>query len=200
MPDAGNNPIEITPLTKAEEKERGTVSREVEKNPEYPKEWLTKDIPTLAQKGFRYYKRALRDGRVYMTLRKGNKDKGIGLFTEEKEGKLFHFFPQLGTSAGVVRPPPWAGTPSNPQSRSFGAVPISRVAIIPRDYVPSLNVIRYFQIVKEQDYPHDFSTFINDVVTRHFQHCKGITLPVVLETEFEFRREDENGAQTNTTE
>lgn len=196
MPSAANNPIEIEQLTKEEEKERGTASREVEKSPEYPKDWLNKDIPTLALKGFRYYKRALRDGRVYMTLRKGKKDKGIGLWNEEKEAKLFHFFPNLGTAAGVVKPPPWAPMNTsigNPQSRSFASVPISRVAIIPRDYVPSINVIRYFQIVKENGFPGDFSMFINDVVARHFQHCKGITLPVVLESEIEIRREDEDG-------
>lgn len=190
--------IEIEPLTKKEQKQRGTGSEKVTENPEYPKEWIDRDIPQLVQEGYKYYKRFTRDGRTYMNMRKGRNDRGLGAWTEEKEMKLFHFFPNIGTSAGVVKPPPWTpltqNTPSNPQGRAFLSVPISRVAIIPRDYVPSINVIRYFQIIKENGFPGDFSEFINDIVTKHFMICNGIKLPVMLEEELDLRREEENVA------
>lgn len=201
MSKDAENAIEIEPLTKEEQKERGTASREQEKNPEYPKEWLDKGVPVLVDKGFKYYKRTTRDGRIYMILRKKRNDRGLGLWSEEKEGKLFHFFPNLEAGSGIVKPPPWVsqGVITQPKGRAFAAVPISRVAIIPRDYIPSINVIRYFQIVKEQGFPSDFSSFINGVVARHFEHCNGIKLPVVLEGDIELRRE-EDGEQTLTTE
>lgn len=205
MPDAAAKPIEIEQLTKDEEKSRGNVSRDMEKNPDYPKEWVEKDLPTLVAKGFKYYKHAKPDGRTYMLLRHKRKDKGIGLYTEEKEQKLFHFFPNLETMGGIPKPPPWVpgdevqppGGSSLPGAKhSFLGMPITRVAVIPREYVPSINVIRYFQIIKENGFPGSFSDFINDIVNRHFEVCNGIKLPVMLEEEIEVRRE-ENGTQTH---
>lgn len=196
MPTPSEKPIQIEPLTKKEQKQQGVPASDVTENPEYPKEWLDKDVPELVQKGFRYYKRVTQDGRVYMNLRKKRVDRGLGVWTEEKEAKLFHFFPTVGTSSGIVKPPPWtpvpAKTQSFPQGRQFLSVPISRVAIIPRDYVPSINIVRYFQIFKENGYPGDFSGFINETVTNYMVNVHHITLPVMLEEEIEFRREDEN--------
>lgn len=179
--------IEIEPLTKEELKKRGTGSSRVLNDPEYPKDWLDRDIPVLVEKGFKYYKKTTREGKVYMVLRLKNKDKGLGTWTDEREAKLFHFFPNLGTVAGTLRPAPWVPqtqSVGNPQGRSFLSTPISRVAIIPRDYVPTINVIRYFQMVKEMGYPGDFSGFINDMVTHHMHDCHGVELPYV------FREED----------
>lgn len=203
MSKPSEKPIVIDPLTKKEQKQQGTPASNVTENPEYPKDWLDKNVPELVEKGFKYYKRVTRDGRIYMNMRKKRADRGLGLWTEEKEAKLFHFFPNVGTAAGVVKPPPWtpisAQTPSNPQGRSFLSVPISRVAIIPRDYVPSINVIRYFQILKENGYPGDFSGFINETVTNHMAKCHHLTLPVMLEEEIELRREENDSANSPET-
>lgn len=203
MSKPSEKPIVIDPLTKKEQKQQGAPASNVTENPEYPKDWLDKNVPELVEKGFKYYKRVTRDGRIYMNMRKKRADRGLGLWTEEKEAKLFHFFPNVGTAAGVVKPPPWtpisAQTPSNPQGRSFLSVPISRVAIIPRDYVPSINVIRYFQILKENGYPGDFSGFINETVTNHMAKCHHLTLPVMLEEEIELRREENDSANSPET-
>lgn len=204
MSQPSEKPVQIEPLSKKERKQQGTVPSNVTESPDYPKEWMDKDVPELVAKGFRYYRRELHDGRVYMNMRKKKIDRGLGPWTEEKEAKLFHFFPNVGTSAGVVKPPPWTPistqTPSNPQGHSFLGVPISRVAIIPREYVPSINVIRYFQIFKEQGYPKDFSGFINESVTNYMIHVYGLTLPVMLEEEMQFKREgEENGTNPSET-
>lgn len=197
MSAPSEKPIVIDPLTKKEQKKQSASAPNVVDSPDYPKEWLDRNLPDLVDKGFRYYVRVTADGRKYMNMRKKRLDRGLGAWTEEKEAKLFHFFPNVGTAAGVVKPPPWAPisnqTPANPQGRSFLGIPISRVAIIPRDFVPSINVIRYFQIFKEQGYPGDFSGFINESVTNYMVYRYHLTLPVMLEEEMEIRREDENG-------
>jgi hypothetical protein len=169
--------ISIEPLTKEENKDRGSPT--VEDNPDYPETWKAKQVAELVNQGYRYYRRRMKTGKIYMVLRKGKKDKGIGLWSDAQEGKLFTFFPRLGVSGvggatGML--PPAIGARAQ-----FLSVPISRVAIVPRDYVPTINVIRYFEVMVEQGFPGDFSNFINDVITEHFVNCHGIKLPVVVE-------------------
>lgn len=203
MSAPSEKPIQIEPLTKKEQKQQSAPAPNVTESPDYPKEWLDRNVPELVEKGFKYYKRVTSDGRIYMNMRKKRLDRGLGQWTEEKEAKLFHFFPNVETASGVVRPPPWQPTSKSqsvPQGRQYLSVPISRVAIIPRDYVPSLNVVRYFQIWKENGYPGDFSSFINEIVSNHMIKVYRITLPVVLEGELEFRREEENDATTSPPE
>jgi hypothetical protein len=183
-------PIQIEPLTKEEHEKRGT-SKGFEDSPDFPKDWKNKadKIAECIDKGFKYYRRKIGD-KIYMVLRKGKQDRGLGQWSEEKEGKLFTFYPTLGTYAGIPRPPPWVSPGATPQGRSFLSIPISRVAIIPRDYVPSINVIRYFQIIKQNGFPGDFSQFINDIVTEHFGRCHGIVLPVLVEETSEEMKEN----------
>jgi len=59
-------------------------------------------------------------------------------------------------------------------------VPIRRIAVIPRDFIPTIDVIRYFQIIKNNGYTGDFSQFVNDIIIEHFVRCNGIVLPVLL--------------------
>lgn len=184
----------IEPLSKEELAKQERVKNLVS-NPDFPDEWKVKakGMTESVDSGFKYYRRQKGD-KVYMLLRKGNHDFGLGLQSEEKEGKLFAFFPQLETYGSIPRPAPWVPTSTagaTPQRHSFLSVPINRVAIIPRDYVPSISVIRYFQITKENGFEGDFSQFINDVVTRHFASCHGIILPVLLEEEIEVKEEEE---------
>lgn len=199
MPKESENPVQIEPLTKAEEKERGvSPAVDASKNPEYPEEWKkkAKAIQDCVDKGYKYYRRKMPSGKVYMVLRKGKHEKSLGAWSEEKEGKLFLFYPNVDTMGGIARPPPWTSQGS-PRGRGFLSIPINRVAIIPRDYVPSINVIRYYQIIRENGFPGDFSQFINDVVTQHMRHCHGIVLPVLLEEQIDYRS-DENVQQTTT--
>lgn len=189
-------PIQIEPLTKEEEEKRAPYPtlKDIKDNPDYPEDFKKKPIAEMIEKGFRYYKRTIpkTDGdSIYMLLRKGDKDRSLGLWTEEKEGKLFAFHPTLGVYGGVTKPVPWspererAGGGVTPYGRGYLTIPIARTAVIPRDFVPSINVIRYFQIIKENGFPGDFSKFINDIVTAHFRKCHGIKLPVLVEGEEE---------------
>ena len=200
-------PVQIEPLTKEERKQRG-VEEHPEDSPFYPEEWKDRAgvIRECAEKGFKYYRRKKEGDKVYMQLRKGKKEKGLGLWSEEKEQKLFTFYPNLETMGGIPRPAPYPLTAqtgeSHPQGRTFLSIPINRIAIIPRDYVPTINVIRYFQLVKENGFPGDFSKFINDMVTHHMHDCHGVELPYVFRQDEEdlrrsfYEREGENSEET----
>lgn len=209
MVDSGNEPIAVEPITKEEEKQREKVPYHVEKDTNFPAEWINKDIPAKVQKGFKYYKHSKPDGKTYMSLRLGKKSIGLGAYDEEREGKLFHFFPDLETMGGIV-PAVWhpdaSSITTTPHGGRAGAqhsylgMDIKRLAVIPREYVPSLNVVRYYQIMRENGFPGDFSMFINDVVDAHFRKCNGIKLPVMLEEEMNIvREEDENVESTTST-
>lgn len=186
MPDPAENVIQVEPLTKEEREKQGMNTSRMEADPDFPIDWKpkAKKMADAIDQGFRYYRRNI-GNKIYMLLRKGRKDISLGQCTEEREGKLFHFFPYLTTQAGIPKPPPWVSQGATAQGRQFLSVPINRIGIIPRDYVPTIEVIRYFQILKKNGFPGDFSKFINDIVEHHMADCHGISLPVMLEEEGE---------------
>lgn len=206
---SGNKPIAIDGEPSKSEVKRGTGPREIdrsmEKDPDYPPTWLEKDVPTLVQQGYKYYKHIKPDGKTYMVLRHKRRDRGIGAWSEELEGKLFHFFPNIGIM-GSITPASWepnqGGVPIPANTRgaqhSFLGMGVNRVATIPREYVPTLNVVRYFQILKEEGFEGDFSQFINDIVNTHFEKCRGVHLRIVLEDEIQVVREEEH-VENDTT-
>jgi len=89
--------IVIEPLSNEEKRDQGATS--VQNNPEndadYPKDWRGKPIAEIVGKGFKYHKRVQRNGKTYMVLRRGRHDKGLGLWSQEKEDKLFGYYPHL---------------------------------------------------------------------------------------------------------
>lgn len=197
-------PVEIEPLTAQERKEKYGSSKapppvaqeeepiyaRVSDHPDYPKDWRNKPVEQLVASDYKYYKKALKDGKVYMILRKGRHDKGLGRWSEEKERKLFRFFPSLSPFGDVGRTKDMPSRAGVKHSRGFLSIPIRRVAVVPRDYIPTIDVIRYFQIMKNNGFPGDFSKFINDIIIEHFVSCHGIVLPVMLRDEYNEEEED----------
>lgn len=181
-------PVQIEPLSNKEKEARNIPA--VEEDADYPTDWKkkAKKISDAVDKGAKYYKRNVR-GIIYMVLRKGKKDLSIGQWSLEREAKLFHFYPYLGTCAGIPKPVPFGSQSQGPHG--YLSIPLNRIAVIPREYVPTINVIRYYQIIVANGFPGDFSQFINDIVTHHMEDCHGMTLPVMLEEEMEYRREGE---------
>lgn len=180
---AGNKPIPIDPLTSKEtlQGKLEAVTR-IEDDPEYPIEWRAKAVGDCVVKGWKYYRRRIKD-KVYMILRKGQHDRSLGLYTEELEKKLFEFHPDVTVASNIDKP--LIQSYKAPAGRTYLSVPIARVGVIPRDYVPSLNVLRYFQFIKEEGFPGDFSKFINDIIFQHFRYCHGVILPVLIEENIE---------------
>lgn len=177
-----NSPIAVEQQLKTNTTPDSTeIADDLTKRPDYPKDWRDKPIAEMVEKGFRYYRRPNKDGtKTTMSLRKADHERSLGDWTEEREIKLFGFYPKLETMGGIPKPP--AHTPVPPGQTLMG-IPIARPAVIPKDYQPSLNVLRYYAILRSNGYPHDFSRFINDIVRTHMEKCHGFSLPVVFVTE-----------------
>lgn len=168
--------------------ETGAIVDAPEKLDEGPilEKWRNLDVSSLVERGWQYRVKTKRNGKQFMALRKGGTDRGLGGYTPSKEKLLFHYYPEL--KEGFMRRHPSGDRRSTyKRQRPFLSVPIKRLAVIPANYRPSLNVIRYFHIFKKNDFPGDFSDFINGTVEDHFVKCNGIILPVLLEDEEEDR-------------
>jgi len=154
-----------------------------------PEKWRNMDIPSFINRGWQYRVKTKHNGTQFMCLRKGHSERGIGGYTPSKEKMFFNLYPEL--KEDYMRRKQEQDRKVLKRRRPYISVPIRRVAVIPADYRPSLNVIRYFHIFKKNGWPGDFSEFINGNVEDHFVRCNGIVLPVLLE-ELEEKRLIEN--------
>jgi len=156
---------------------------EEEKKIEIPERWKQADVDGLVERGFRYYIKTKPNGARYMTMRLGNQTRSIGPYTPEKQQLLFEMFPDL-------KLPSTHGTYTDRRlgkraKKPFFSIPIKRVAVIPRDYKPNIDVIQYFYLYKKNGFPGDFSDFINGNMMDHFVECNHIFLPVMIEEEIQ---------------
>lgn len=142
--------------------------------PDIPKKWLKLDIPSLIAEGWTYRQKTKPNGRSYMTIRTKDKERSLGPYTEENEALLFQLFPQLQFPPSRKR-----------SNKPFLSIPIRRVAVVPKDYKPSIDIIQYFHIFKANGFPGDFSDFINGNLMDHFVGCNRIFLPVMTEEQIQ---------------
>ena len=143
---------------------------------EVPERWKEIPLADYVDKGWKYRVKTKPNGTQYMCIRHRNQERSLGRYTPEREKLLYETFPKLKFQSQVTR-----SRGKGIGSRGLLAVPIKRVATIPRDYKPALEVIRYFQIFKNNGFPGDFSDFINGNIMDHFVRCNGVILPVLLE-------------------
>ncbi|MCJ7633420.1 hypothetical protein MUP77_13665, partial [Candidatus Bathyarchaeota archaeon] len=154
---------------------------------EVPKQWRNVPILELGKQGWSYRRKPDKKGIEYMHIRNRTNERGLGRYTPEREKLFFQLYP-------IFYKPKSAETESSPEiidssgDRAFGKkpffnVPIKRVAVIPGDYRPTMEVIRYFHTFKNNDFPGDFSDFVNGIIFHHFVKCNGIALPVYINEE-----------------
>lgn len=176
-------PVPKEDMTEAEALETdGIVDAKKEKIGEDKvlEKWRNLDVASLVERGWQYRVKTAGDGKQYMALRKGGTDRGLGGYTPSKEKLLFHYYPEVKEDF-MRRHPSGDRRTSSKRAKPFLSVPIRRVAVVPTNYRPSLDVIRYFHTFKKNGFPGDFSDFINGNVEDHFVKCNGIILPVLLE-------------------
>lgn len=143
-----------------------------------PEEWRTMNLQDLFATGYKPRIKTKPSGLSYITLRKGNLEKSLGPYDEDRWKLIMSMFPRKA-------PPP--KVPSSPSH--LLSIPVRRAPVFPKDFKPSLNVLRYFEILKDRAYPGDFNDFINEIIETHFCKCHGIVLPIVYEEQSENGRE-----------
>lgn len=155
------------------------------------KKWKNLDVSSMVQRGWQYRVKTKLNGKQFMTLRKGKSDRGLGGYTPSKEKLLFKYYPELKEDF-IRRQVSRDRRTGSRRAKPFLSVPISRLAVVPTNYRPTLKVIRYFNTFKANDFPGDFSDFINGNIEDHFVKCNGIILPVLIEESQEEDRSIKN--------
>jgi hypothetical protein len=157
---------------------------------EIPEEWKDVPILDLAKQGWTYRRKPDKRGIEYMHIRNRTNERGLGRWSPEREKLFFELYPILYKPKGVeIEPPALTRTGIDLSSekglgkRPFFNVPIKRIAVIPGDYRPTLDVVRYYHIYKNNGFLGDFSDFMNGIIATHFVKCHGIVLPVYVNEE-----------------
>lgn len=150
---------------------------------EIPKQWTEVPILELAKQGWYYRSRPVdKSGGKHMFIRNRNNERSLGRWSPDLEKMLFERYPILYKPKGVeAEPAPSSGRSLG--SKPFFNVPIKRIAVIPGDYRPTMDVIRYYHIYKNNGFLGDFSDFMNGIIATHFIKCHGVFLPVYVNEE-----------------
>ena len=184
--DSLENTSEDVPTEELDDMPTASDNPPDEKPPstEMPKQWTDVPILELAKQGWYYRARAEGQGKSgvkYMYIRNRNNEKSLGRWSPELEKSLFELYPILYKPKGLEELEPSTGKGLG--SKPFFNVPIKRVAVIPGDYRPTMDVIRYYHIYKNNGFLGDFSDFMNGIVGTHFVKCHGVFLPVYINEE-----------------
>lgn len=193
-PTENNNPAEISPqevpTDTSQSKSSEAIPQSTSDALQVPTEWSDIAVVDLAKQGWTYRKRADEDGRIYMAIRNRTNEKSLGRWSREREKLLFELYPILYKPKGAETESPEltrAGIDLSSGTglgkRPFFNVPIKRIAVIPGDYRPTLDVVRYYHIYKNNGFQGDFSDFMNGIITTHFMKCHGVFLPVYVNEE-----------------
>lgn len=192
---SGENPTEISPQEEmptdiSQTNESGIPPKAVPKSIEVPEEWSDIPVIDLSKQGWTYRHRTDKDGREYMYIRNRTNERSLGRYTPEREKLFFQLYPIMFKPKGVeIESPALTRTGIDLSSekglgkKPFFNVPIKRIAVIPGDYRPTLDVVRYYHIYKNNGFLGDFSDFMNGIITTHFVKCHGIVLPVFVNEE-----------------
>jgi hypothetical protein len=180
-------PKDITPDEIPKESKQATEAVEAD----IPEAWENIPLLELGKKGWTYRRKADKKGVEYMHIRNRSNERGLGRYTPEREKLFFELFPIFyRPNKGVeTEPPEIVGEgPNIPSEKGLGRkpffnIPIKRVAVIPGDYRPTMEVIRYYHLYKNNDFPGDFSDFMNGIIRHHFVKCNGVALPVYINEE-----------------
>jgi len=185
-----NNPTEFPPQEilpdTSQPKPLDTLPPNASDALQVPTEWSDIPIIDLAKQGWTYRRRPDNDGRIYMAIRNRTNEKSLGRWSREREKILFEVYPILFKPKKVETETPMGIQTDGSKgggNRPFFNVPIKRIAVVPGDYRPTMDVIRYYHIYKNNGFLGDFSDFMNGIIATHFIKCHGVFLPVYVNEE-----------------
>lgn len=174
--------------------------------------WHDVPVTQLIAEGWRPHRKVKRDGSEYLTIRKGKQERSLGRYDAKKHAIIKKALPPPRTnivqptpelidvdennSAGLasgeepnelalkVTEGDETSSPRKvrPPQSTLLRMPIQKHVVFPKSYVPTIKVMRYFEILKERGYNGDFNQFVNEVVETHFEKCHGIYMPLVYVT------------------
>lgn len=160
---------------------------------EIPEDWKEKNVESLVNQGFKSYIKNVQN-RQYIILKKANKVESLGRFSLENWTLLHTLFPKLVSThnENVPQGVPQddfplgntvssrimdanAGRNSNRKPHFLG-IKLERPIVFPSKYVPTLKIMRFYEIYRSDGGSSEFTDFINDIVETHLRKCHGFLI------------------------
>ena len=152
------------------------IPREDEASILVPEEWKDYNFPELAADGWKPRVKKTK-GRPYISLYKGNTDRGLGLYDEERWNLLTSMFPPK-----VPKTFPHF-IPRSKDAKfplSLIGTTMKRADWVPKTFTPTVDTLKWFETLKVTGSPVGFDEFINDIVETHFTQCHGLKFRIVM--------------------
>lgn len=157
-----------------------TVSQEKEKGWEGSKSLILegwdelKKVPVhdLLDKGYKPRVKTDKEGRQYITLRKGNRERGLGPYIEDRWFLLMDMLPKKF---------PVPKFPSSPRSTGILSSKLEKPKPIPTRIGVSMEALQYYRWCQQNGYDGDLSEWLDEIIHNYFVLEKGIQVAVVIE-------------------
>jgi hypothetical protein len=137
-----------------------------------PNEWREIQFQDLFANGWKPRIKTQK-GISYITLRRGNKEKSLGPYQEDRWQLVMSMFPKKVPDARIF--------PANPKyPLSLIGATMKRADWVPKTFTPSVDTLKWFQTLKENGSSVGFDEFINDIVETHFSKCHHLDYRLVI--------------------
>lgn len=147
-----------------------TTKEETTEQPEIPESWSKLDLIEMVEKGWRP-RRKITGERVYITMRKRNKEKSLGPYTDEKWDLLMSMSPKLKKAAEPRTP--------GKKGAALLRASVSKPAPIKTSVVFNTETLAWYEWVRSKGYPGTLGDFLNEIVHGFFKR-EGLVRPVVI--------------------
>ena len=168
-----------------------TEENEVEEMPEH---WKMLPLENWVNEGFKPRIKKVH-GNDYIIIRKGKTERSLGRFSQENWDLLHELFPKLKGEFGENvpeetvpqgkdvlsvegidrRPIPRHNEPGS----AYLNVKLEKPTLFPKSYVPSLKIVRFYEVYRGEGGTSEFSTFVNDIVETHLRKCHGYMIDLL---------------------
>lgn len=166
-----------------------------------PDEWSQISIHDLVDKGYRLRVKTIK-GIQYLSLRKGNSEKGLGSYTPKKgelllklfpkltpkegELKLMKLFPKLkipqdtDTDTDTANSSPDNSSPYEPPAfvEALLSTKIGKPKSVKKSFTPTTDTLRWYEWAISHDFQGELDDFVNYIVYDYFKE-KGLYITVL---------------------
>lgn len=182
--------------TQSENNETGNLEM-----PEMPEHWKMLPIEQWVNEGGRVRIKSVH-GNEYIIIRNSKIEKSLGRYSQENWDLLHELFPKLRGEIGENVPqetvpeheqivPTAKDVPtvqttemrhvprSNKPGSGYLNVALKQPPVFPKNYTPSLKIVRFYEVYRNEGGTSEFSTFINDIVETHLRKCHGYMIDLL---------------------
>lgn len=141
-----------------------------------PDEWTQIPIHDLIDKGYRPRVKKVK-GTQYLSLKKGNSERGLGHYTPTKWELLMELFPKLKVPTKTTDDN--ANSEESESVETLFSTKIGKPKTLKKTFTPTLETLNWYEWLKGHGYEGQFEDFINELVLTYFME-HGLFRPVMI--------------------